>query len=583
MGWKPWKCGKQPYIKIIVAMVLMAVIPSLIIECISGAFLVRTMKDVQIRSLQNNSKVVSQYISDFFQEQKRDSQFLISNSAMRALLQFEYQGDTDQKAWWAGEVQDMLQNSVTYQANISYARLVDRDGQVVASSVPEQIGTDLKQTQMYQKMLEGDSQYTEIMVDKEGKRSLKLALPLLIDGQLIGIFEKVINFQGLEAYMNHKNVDDDSYLYLIGPSQGFFYHRQRDQMILPNGGCNDGFELEDLMGLVSGGGKKFGMIRYRMYGKNITAAYQQIPSLNWFVVSAIDETDFVDAIDALNLSVAMAGILMGGIAAWLGYRFTNRSIKNYQALSNAFASILDDSEEVTEIKIRDLPGVLDYVNQTRERVRTVQNRVRVLEGSDCLTGLYNRLGMERVFAEELSGRKKTLAALLLDLDSVTFLNQKKRIAVGTAAASEIGRLVNGYIGEACTAGRMSNEEFMIFYYDWNKGSDPEKLAEQLCLDVEDIMFLEQNRVFLTASIGLYLIKEGDHFDQIYESCADALFQAKKEKKNRVAFYEDPLAQKWNGSSEQNREEPTAKYLEGSSTHNEEDFSAEKPEDGLHEI
>lgn len=563
-GWKRWKGGKRPYVRVIISMVLMAIIPVLIIEWMSDAFLVKTMKDVQIQALQNNSKVVSQYISDFFQDQKEDAQLVISNSPMRSLLQFKYEGQADQIDRWAKKVQTMLQNSVMYETSIQYARLVDKNGCVVASSVPKQIGTNLGQTQMYCKLMDGETQYTEIMVNKNGRRSLKLALPLFTDGQVIGIFEKVINFQGIAAYLDHKKIGDDSYLYLISSNQGFLYHRQRNQMILPNSEYNDGFELESLINTVSDSwGEESGVIRYRVYGKNITAAYQVIPSLNWLVVSAMDESNFIDAVDVLNLGVAMVGILMGSIAAWLGYRFTRRSIENYQLLSNAFSSILDDTEEVTEIKIRSLPEVLDYVNQTRERVRTIQSRVRLLEGLDCLTGLYNRLGLERVYTEEIYGRKTKLAALLLDLDSISFLNEKKGMKGVTAVTGEIGHIVKNYVGENCVAGRISNEEFLLFYYNWdgefdpngggdsNGGADyggfdsdgvpnPEVLAELLRLDVEDIVFLEQERVFLTASIGLYYIQEGDCFDQIYKSCSDALLPSQNMQKNQIASCEELL-------------------------------------------
>lgn len=568
-GWKGWKGGRQPYVRVIISMVLMAIIPVLIIEWMSDAFLVKTMKDVQIQALQSNSKVISQYISDFFQDQKEDSQLVISNSPMRSLLQFKYEGQADQIDWWAKKVQTMLHNSVMYETSIQYARLVDKNGCVVASSAPKQIGTNLVQTQMYCKLMDGETQYTEIMVDKNGKRSLKLALPLFTDGQVIGIFEKVINFQGIAAYLDHKKIGDGGYLYLIGANRGFLYHRQRDQMILPNSEYNDGFELENLINTVSDSWvEESGVFRYRVYGKNITAAYQVIPSLNWLVVSAMDESNFIDAVDVLNLGVAVVGILMGSIAAWLGYRFTRRSIENYQRLSNAFSSILDDTEEVTEIKIRSLSEVLDYVNQTRERVRTVQSRVRLLEGLDCLTGLYNRLGLERVYTEEISGRKAKLAALLLDLDSISFLNEKKGMKGVTAVTGEIGceigRIVKNYVGENCVAGHISNEEFLLFYYNWDEefganggadpnegfgsnggfGSDgvpnPEALAELLRLDVEDIIFLEQERVFLTAGIGLYYIQEGDCFDQIYKNCSDALFLSQNIQKNQVLSCEELL-------------------------------------------
>lgn len=538
--WKGWKGGKRPYIRVIVPLVLMAVVPVLVIELMSEAFLVQAMKDVQIHTLQKNSSVVSQYLNNFFLNQKKESQFIISNSSMRTLLQFEYQGQAEQMDWWSKEVQDTLQNSVTYGENINYGRLIDKDGCVVASSIPQQVGMDLAQTQMYRKIMEGEPQYIEMAMDKNGDYYLKLALPLLTDGEVTGIFEKGINFQEIENYLENKKKGRDCYMFLLDANWKLLGREQRKQVILPNGTCQNEFELHSLIkGISHSAGKESGVIHYQVYEKNITAVYQRIPSLNWYVISAMDETHFIDTIDALNLSVAFVGILVGGIAAWMGYRITGRSIKSYQLLSDAFASILVDPKEVAEIKICDLPETLDYVNQTRERVRTVQNRVRALENSDSLTGLYNRWGMECVFAEEFAGKKQKLAALLLDLDSITFLNQKRGVKVGTAIAGEIGRIVKKYVGENCVAGRMSNEEFLILYYDWDGKPDPEELAEQLRSDVEDITFLEQKRVFFTASIGLYVMKEGDHFGQIYEKCSEALFQAKQLDINRIVSYEEP--------------------------------------------
>ncbi|MEC8178738.1 MAG: GGDEF domain-containing protein, partial [Pseudomonadota bacterium] len=114
---------------------------------------------------------------------------------------------------------------------------------------------------------------------------------------------------------------------------------------------------------------------------------------------------------------------------------------------------------------------------TRERVE----KVRSLAGSDPLTGLRNRRGLnERLQAVLVSGGSGTIA--VLDCDRFKQVNDTLGHAAGDRALRAIAGGIRAHTREADTAARWGGDEFVIYFADL----DPDA-AGQVLVRIRDAL------------------------------------------------------------------------------------------------
>ena len=169
----------------------------------------------------------------------------------------------------------------------------------------------------------------------------------------------------------------------------------------------------------------------------------------------------------------------------------------------------------------------------RDQLEEKNVELEALSVTDKLTGLYNRVKLDSVIAEEIDRYeryKNPFGIILLDIDHFKLVNDTYGHQVGDKVLQEVARLLTTYTRKSDLVGRWGGEEFLIIC----PGIDKEKLislSEKLRTIFESHPFPIVTSK--TASFGAASYKESESVKTFIHRADEALYQAKNSGRNRV--------------------------------------------------
>jgi diguanylate cyclase (GGDEF)-like protein len=216
-------------------------------------------------------------------------------------------------------------------------------------------------------------------------------------------------------------------------------------------------------------------------------------------------------------------------------------------------------------------AVVAYIRSSRwyaARMIRANQQVFDLAQTDALTGLANR----RVFVERLD---ETFAAcrrggtpfavLYLDLDHFKDINDTLGHPIGDALLRDVGARIRNATRADDVVARFGGDEFAILQRDADDSTMASALAGKIREVIGEPYLIEDNKVHVTASIGISRYTADDAGSDAMMIQSDlALYQAKQEWRNCVRFYNAALereVQERVTIAEQLREAPGRNELE----------------------
>ena len=156
---------------------------------------------------------------------------------------------------------------------------------------------------------------------------------------------------------------------------------------------------------------------------------------------------------------------------------------------------------------------------------------------DGLTGLANRRHLDQELASNLARAERSggsLALILADLDDFKRVNDRHGHECGDEVLREFAAAMNDVVREGDTAGRWGGEEFALLLPDADLDGAV-LVAERLRATLEEKTMLspEGVAVHVTASLGVAAFPEAATRAELVGAADEALYQAKREGKNRV--------------------------------------------------
>lgn len=188
-----------------------------------------------------------------------------------------------------------------------------------------------------------------------------------------------------------------------------------------------------------------------------------------------------------------------------------------------------------------------YVQAQRGRMRqrryalqahqdTLRGMMRQLEevaATDELTNLYNRRYFLRMASRELHGmhEEQTHGLALIDLDHFKRINDAYGHAVGDRVLQTFATVTQGSLRESDILARYGGEEFVMLIPRCSQ----QQLSE--CCERVRLVFAEVELeglldVELSLSVGMTLLHWGDDLDTALQRADQALYQAKRDGRNR---------------------------------------------------
>lgn len=177
-----------------------------------------------------------------------------------------------------------------------------------------------------------------------------------------------------------------------------------------------------------------------------------------------------------------------------------------------------------------------YIDVTRERAYA--DELERLANTDSLTGLLNRRSFfdraEQVHARIGQTPGATMALLMLDIDHFKSVNDHFGHSAGDHVLAEFARRCGALLESGNCLARLGGEEFALIV----EGADlpaAHALGERIRLSISaDTFRFDEAGIGVTASIGVALSSgDGESFGSLVSRADKALYQAKREGRNRV--------------------------------------------------
>lgn len=176
--------------------------------------------------------------------------------------------------------------------------------------------------------------------------------------------------------------------------------------------------------------------------------------------------------------------------------------------------------------------VVSFTDITRLEVE--KQSLAFQASTDHLTGLCNRMTFTRLLAEEIGRvRRHALPSCLLmfDLDDFKHVNDTYGHNVGDEVLSGVADIIARSIRQGDILSRWGGEEFLLLAPGCNMDQG-QRLAEKLRKVLAAGVYAECD--FITASFGGTLIRPDDTVQGLVDRVDRAMYQSKRQGKNRVS-------------------------------------------------
>lgn len=192
------------------------------------------------------------------------------------------------------------------------------------------------------------------------------------------------------------------------------------------------------------------------------------------------------------------------------------------------------------------PGEIDYLEQLTKQASITINRANsyseVLQYAtlDALTGLNNRRQLETRLKQETSQAERQghpLSVIMLDIDFFKNFNDTYGHAVGDLVLKEVATTVRLNLRESDIPARYGGEEICVLL-PFTDLEHAKQVAERVRTGVESKLIPveidgKEESLKVTVSIGVAQFSKGSNPEELYIKADEALYQAKRNGRNRV--------------------------------------------------
>jgi diguanylate cyclase (GGDEF)-like protein/PAS domain S-box-containing protein len=199
--------------------------------------------------------------------------------------------------------------------------------------------------------------------------------------------------------------------------------------------------------------------------------------------------------------------------------------------------------EMDSKDLRDDPAVRGFVVTVRdmEQQRALEEQIHHQAFHDSLTGLANRALFEDRLKHALErlrrDKRQGLAVVFIDLDDFKTVND----SLGHAAGDDLLRAFARCLGEctrnADTVARFGGDEFAVLVEGHYAEDAAAVIADRVHATLEKPIRLEQDDVYVHASIGIAGGTASSTADEVVRNADLAMYSAKDDGKGQSAFFE----------------------------------------------
>jgi diguanylate cyclase (GGDEF)-like protein/PAS domain S-box-containing protein len=199
-------------------------------------------------------------------------------------------------------------------------------------------------------------------------------------------------------------------------------------------------------------------------------------------------------------------------------------------------------------EVRDAAGQLTHyvaIETDMSALKKAEQRIDYLAYYDPLTDLPNRalLAQRAELALALAGRhQEPLAVLFLDLDRFKAVNDSLGHEAGDALLLQVAQRLRDIVRETDTICRLGGDEFaLLLPGDGHSGA---LAASRKILEIlQEPVTVAQHELTASAALGIAVYpQDGQSFGELMKNAEAAMYQAKQQGRNAMAFYDPAMNQ-----------------------------------------
>lgn len=214
------------------------------------------------------------------------------------------------------------------------------------------------------------------------------------------------------------------------------------------------------------------------------------------------------------------------------------SLKKLPELQRVVKLVNKEGEDrIFAVKIHEYDNDEQYYVISLTDITQIKQKSNLLEyqaNHDQLTGLYNRQKFHNVFTKEIRRARRyatPLSLILFDIDNFKSINDTFGHTIGDEILKGVASFSAVNLRETDTIVRWGGEEFIALLPETSITTACD-VAEKLREGIEQLEF-DSIKMPITVSFGVSSLKEDDSESSFIDRADEALYNAKKNGKNRV--------------------------------------------------
>ncbi len=188
-------------------------------------------------------------------------------------------------------------------------------------------------------------------------------------------------------------------------------------------------------------------------------------------------------------------------------------------------------------------GTIFVIRNITDRKRA-ERRIRYLARYDALTKIPNRMQFQHMLQQAIARARRNdrgIVMLYLDMDRFKEINDTFGHAAGDRTLEVLSERLTHILPREAVVGRLAGDEFALFIEGFAEAEDERaqaaNLARMVLAEVGKAYYVDQQEVFLTASVGIaFCPKDADNVIDLIRNADAAMYHSKQNGGNSFAFY-----------------------------------------------